>query len=119
MSEYASRRRFTPTPTQPTYSLFSPLDPRFSRLWVQHFQIFYPPRPWWGWIGRIGPEKRPVDFATFLLNCGALLAAGGALLSMSLRTRPSNAAPMPECRRAAHDPKAVRLELAMECTNHE
>ena len=111
--------RFTPSPTQPTYSLFSPLDPSISRLWVQHFQIFYLPRPWWGWIGRIAREKQPVEPATFMFTCGALLAAGGTLLAVSLRTRPSAAAPIPERQDPAHDPQAARLELAVECTNRE
>jgi hypothetical protein len=111
--------RFTPSPTQPTYSLFSPLDPSISRLWVQHFQVFYLPRPWWGWFGRIAPEKRPVDFATFLILCAGFMASGGSLLLVSLRTRLSQASPVPECRDPAQGPKAARLELAVERTNHE
>jgi hypothetical protein len=88
-------------------------------LWVRQFGVFYLPRPWWGWMSRIAPERRPVDFATFLILCAGLVASGGSLLLVSLRTRLSQAAAVPECRDPAHGPKAARLELVVGATNHD
>lgn len=83
----AEATRFNPGPDgQETYSPLLPPHPAESRGWMRHFQLFYLPRPWWGWMARVNQEARPVDPAGLLLGCGALLALASVLLANALRS---------------------------------
>jgi hypothetical protein len=80
--------RFSPTPAPVTYCLYNPDDFRSGRQWIRQFQVFYLPRPWWGWMGHVPMERRPVDLSEMAAGCFVLLALGGALLASSLRRAP-------------------------------
>jgi hypothetical protein len=79
-------RRFTCSPSrQSTYCLFGPRYSSQSSRWMRQFQVFYLPRPWWGWMGRVRPADRPANPGVLALAVAALLASGGLLLRASLR----------------------------------
>jgi hypothetical protein len=69
-------RQFSTTPDRVTCFLYNPDDARYSRPWMRQFQVFYLPRPWWGWMGRIPPAQRPVNPLWMMTGCAALLMLG-------------------------------------------
>jgi hypothetical protein len=69
-------RRFSPTPGPVTYCLYNPDDFGQSRRWMRQFQVFYLPRPWWGWIERIGAEERPVNPSWMMAACAMVSLLG-------------------------------------------
>jgi hypothetical protein len=72
--------RFSPSPAPITYCLYNPDDYRLGRRWMRQYQVFYLPRPWWGWIGRISASERPIEPAWPAGACALLLALGSTLL---------------------------------------
>jgi hypothetical protein len=80
---------FSPAPNQPQSIPLTPTDAEPARLWMRHFQIFYLPRPWWGWVSRILPEQRPVDPGPMSAVCAASLILGGILVFRALRATDS------------------------------
>ena len=95
--------RFSPTPAPVTYCLYNPADFRSGRHWIRQFEVFYLPRPWWGWMGHVPPELRPVDLSEMAACCFVLLALGSALLAISLRRAPFELKP---------DDRSLNLPLA-------
>jgi hypothetical protein len=84
--------RFSPSPTgQATYCPFGPPSLAPPQEWVRHHRIFYLPRCWWGWIGTLPPQQRPIDPAWLFGLCAASLAVGGSLLARALRSQPLDA----------------------------
>jgi hypothetical protein len=66
------------------YRLYGIRNPALSRVWMgDNFQLYYFPRPWWGWIGPAPPGARPSDPVWLMAWCAALLALGGALVARS------------------------------------
>jgi hypothetical protein len=51
---------------------------------MQRYQMFYLPRPWWGWVGRVAPEQQPVDPRAQAVACGLLLVLGSIVIVRSL-----------------------------------
>jgi hypothetical protein len=97
-------RQFSTTPDRVTYFLYNSDDARLSRRWMRQFQVFYLPRPWWGWMGRIRAEQRPVSPPWMMTGCVALLILGVQAVRRSgvlaLRTGKVKAEPLfvdPEC----------------------
>lgn len=84
----AEAGQFSSAPMPVTRCLFSPYAARYSRLWVRHFQMFYLPRPWWGWMGRVPPAERPVDPSGLMAWCAVSLVLGSVLLAKSLWASP-------------------------------
>jgi hypothetical protein len=56
-----------------------------TRLWQEKFQVFYLPRPWWGWIQHVPAEKRPVEYLPMALATLLATLAGGLLLAAAVR----------------------------------
>ncbi len=111
---------FNCSPTgQFTYCPFGSGQPGQTRLWMRHFQIFYLPRPWWGWMYRVAPEQRPVNPTSFLLACAILLAAGAALVFKSLTSGASAHSAVAACRVPAQAPWPTRLDVAVECASDD
>jgi hypothetical protein len=94
---------FSPAPGEATYAPLGTGDPLHAHRGIRQFQIFYLPRPWWGWIGHVRPINRPVEPRWLAAWCAALLLAGSAFLRRSLRA-------------AAHDDG---LKRAVERAIHE
>jgi hypothetical protein len=93
--------RFTCSPNkQSTYCLFGPRLPSHSHWWMRQFQVFYLPRPWWGWMSRVPPGSRPIDPLALATVASSLAIAGVLMLSLSLRraARVATPADQPEIR---------------------
>src|SRR5262249_3074546 len=75
-----------------------PPQPEATRLWPQpgDYPAFFFPRPWWGWMGRVRPDLRPVEPAPWIVACGALLALGSFAVVTSLREPRSRASAQDE-----------------------
>jgi hypothetical protein len=93
-------RQFSTTPDRVTYFLYNPDDARLSRRWMRQLQVFYLPRPWWGWMGRIRAEQQPVNPFWMMTGCAVLLMLGGTLLARALHAGSFHA----EARSAGVDP---------------
>ncbi|MGI8549268.1 MAG: hypothetical protein ACR2PL_00520 [Dehalococcoidia bacterium] len=78
--------RFDASPTGHLISrLYGIHNPALSRVWLgDNYQLYYLPRPWWGWIGWTPPRDRPCDPAWLMAWCTAFLALGSALAARSL-----------------------------------
>ena len=88
----AEATRFSPTPqAQITYTPGGPPKDRRPSVWVRQFSVFYTLRPWPFWSHRVDPERRPIEPAPLVWACGALFAAGLALITLGLR----HASPLP------------------------
>jgi hypothetical protein len=81
---------------------------------VRHFQLFYLPRPWWGWMGQIRAEQRPVSPYWMMTGCAVLLMLGGALLARALQAAPLNVGSVSMRPDQAPAPPTEGLELAVE-----
>ena len=83
----AGARVFTSSPTgEVTYAPFGPPPPAPSAEWVRHFAVFYLPRPWPLWIGRLPEPLRPVEPWPWLALSGALMAAGATVTRRAVRS---------------------------------
>jgi len=77
---------FSPTPRREiTYSPFGPRSAAWSAEWVQHFPVFYLPRPWPLWIYHLDPPWRPVEPWPWLALSGFSVVLGAGLMWKTLR----------------------------------
>jgi hypothetical protein len=79
---------FAPNPYRsPTYAPFgnAPSHRAESPQWMQHFAVFYVPRPWPLWMATLPPESLPIARGTAIGVLLALLFAGVAALGAALR----------------------------------
>lgn len=50
----------------------------------QQNQMFYLPRPWWGWINRVPVSQRPINPTAFLILCSSVTISGILLSAASV-----------------------------------
>mgnify|MGYP001026585147 CR=1 FL=1 len=85
-----------PDPQSLTYCTFGPrpeLRPH-AALWMQHFQLYFLPRPWPLWMSSGVPQRQPpIDVGLAVLACVVLAGLGAVLVRGGLR---ANATAPPE-----------------------
>jgi len=60
-----------------------------TNLWEQKFQIFYLPRPWWGWFNQVPSEQRPMGTRSFFIVCCLTTLLGAGTILRSVRAEKS------------------------------
>lgn len=77
-----------PRPGWLTYAILGPPEyfPRsLSPQWMQHFKIYYLPRPWPLWMTWIDRELRPINLQSWLMSLLATFLAGAGMICRGLR----------------------------------
>jgi hypothetical protein len=73
-----------------TYCTFGPPTEMRSK-WVRYFGVFYLPRPWPFWVGRVEKAIRPVDVFPLAAICLVFIASGASLTALALARRKPDA----------------------------
>ena len=79
-----------PVPNWCTYTLLGPplAVPRsLAPLWIQHFKIFYLPRPWPLWMSSVPLNWRPINMAPWIVALFGLTAVGAGMVYRGLQVK--------------------------------
>lgn len=71
-----------------TYTLMGtpPMVPRsMSPLWIQHFKVFYLPRPWPLWMSSVPLKWRPINMAPWIAAFMSLMLLGAGMVYRGAR----------------------------------
>jgi hypothetical protein len=79
-----------PVPNWCTYTLLGPPPavPRsLAPLWIQHFKIFYLPRPWPLWMSSVPLNWRPINMEPWIVALFGLTAVGAGMVYRGLQVK--------------------------------
>lgn len=77
-----------PVPNWSTYTLLGPppVVPRsLAPLWMQHFKVFYLPRPWPLWMSSVPLKWRPINMVPWIVALMGMTLLGAAMVYRGAR----------------------------------